>query len=673
MNQQPTKNAKGKRTPKSRKASDDKAPRGKAAGGKVKEETHAFQAEVSKLLHLMVHSVYSNQDIFLRELISNAADACERLRYRALSEPGLLGDDANFRVTLSANTTAQILQITDNGCGMSRDELAENLGTIARSGTRAFLDNLGDNGEGSALIGQFGVGFYSAFMVADEVTVVSRAAGSKEVWRWRSDGKGAFTINPLEASDPLAPARGTIVTLHLSKDRETYAEASTVERIVREYSAHVPVPIFLLGEQTTAEEGGASEKQLADGSALWRKSRSEISSEEYKEFYSHVSGQFDQPAQTIHYRAEGRQEYSVLAFIPAIKPFDLFDPSRKGRVRLYVRRVFIADDVELLPAWLRFVRGVVDSEDLPLNLSREMLQDNPVLEAIRSGFTNRMVSELKKSADNDRQAYENFWDNFGAVLKEGLYEDMERRDKLLELALFQTTGEAGKDSSWRQLSEYVADMKANQTQIFYATGASKEAILASPHLEGYRKRGIEVLMLFDPVDAFWVQMMPNFDGKPFQSITQGNAALDRVDDDQDDKTDDDNNKDEDKSAAPLEKLIERAKEQLADKVSDVRSTGRLAQSPVCLVAADHGPDRQLEKLLSRQQGGGPAAAPILEINPEHGLIRKIAAELDKDKDAACGDILLMLYDQARILDGEAPVDPADFSKRLNRMMESTLK
>jgi molecular chaperone HtpG len=630
-------------------------------------ENHTFQAEVSRLLHLMVHSVYSNKDIFLRELVSNAADACERLRHAAVTAPELVRDDPDFEIRLEIDKEAGRLVVADNGSGMTRDELVSNLGTIARSGTRAFMDKLGEARDGSALIGQFGVGFYSAFMVADRVDVVSRAAGSDEIWRWTSDGLGTFTVEPVAADDPQVPARGSRVILTLKEDAGDYARPETIERIVRAYSAHVPVPITL---SVVGEE--AEPRRLADGNALWARPKSEIGEEEYKEFYGHVSGQYDDPALTLHYRAEGRHEYSVLLFLPSMKPFDLFNPDRKGRVKLYVRRVFIADDVDLLPAWLRFVRGVIDSADLPLNLSREMLQHNPVLDAIRKGVTNRIVSELQKLADNDREAYLTVWENFGAVLKEGLYEDFERREKLMGLARFRSS--TGGDE-WRSLADYVAAMKENQTQIFYATGSSREAIASSPQLEGFRARGVEVLDLDDPVDAFWVQTAEGFEGKPFQSVTQGSAALDAMplaeerkdagDGDADDKT---------TQKADIGLVTAFLKETLGDKVSDVRVSSRLSESPVCLVAPEGGPDRQLEKLMSRQQGALPGMfAPVLEFNPGHALLVGLSARLSAAGDKAeLEDYAWLLLDQAAILDGELPVDAASFARRMAMVMRKGL-
>ncbi|WP_291747753.1 molecular chaperone HtpG [Bauldia sp.] len=618
-------------------------------------ETLRFEAEVTRLLSLMVHSVYSNRDVFLRELISNAADACEKLRMMALEQPELLGDDPDFKIVLSADHDGGTLVIEDNGIGMDRDELVGNLGTIARSGTRAFLEGAA-GGEGSALIGQFGVGFYSAFMVASSVEVVSRQAGSAEAWRWWSDGTGTFQLEPVPIEE--APARGTRVLLTLKDDAKTYAEQATIERVVAEYSAHVPVPIWLrIGGD------GVGEKTLADGSALWRKSKSAVGDSEYAEFYGHVSGQYDEPALTIHYKAEGRHEYSVLLFVPSMRPFDLFDPERRGRVRLYVRRVYITDEAAILPGWLRFVRGVIDSEDLPLNLSREMLQKNPILEAIGKGVTSRILAELDKLAESDGETFEKVWTSFGAVIKEGLYEDAERRDGIYRIARFRTT----RGDGWRSLADYIADLRPNQTAIYYALGDDLDAIKASPQLEGFAKRGIEVLLLSDPVDAFWVRTALGYDGKPFQSVTQGAADLDKV------PVAEGEAETEAASDSAVATLAALFKQTLGERVSDVRASSRLTSSPVCLVAGEAGPDRQLEKILSAQNQAMPRGAPILELNPGHALIKGLA-----EKAAAGGktetleDAAVLLYGEARILDGEAPENPADHVARVGKLLAAAL-
>ncbi|TCU52285.1 molecular chaperone HtpG [Novosphingobium sp. PhB57] len=621
----------------------------------IAPETRAFEADVSKLLHMMVHSVYSDRDVFLRELISNAADACEKLRYEAIAEPLLLGEDPQPRITVTLDKEAGTLTIADNGIGMTAADMGETLGTIARSGTKAFMDRLSaEKGtEGQQLIGQFGVGFYSAFMVADKVEVVSRRAGETQAATWSSDGLGTYTIAPADPAQ--APTRGTRVTLHLLEDAATYAERYNIERIVKAQSGHVPVPIFI--EEAGSEEEAA---QVADGAALWTKSRSEISEEDYIDFYRSAAGQFDKPALTLHYRAEGRHEYSVLTFIPESKPFDLFDADRGGRIKLYVRRVFITDEAEILPRYLRFVRGLVDSADLPLNMSREMIQDSPVLAAIQKGVSNRVLSELEKLAAAEPERYQAIWDNFGSVLKEGLYEDFARRETLLGLARFKTTASEGQ---WRSLEDYVGSLKENQTAIFYAVGNDIERIANSPQLEGFKARGIEVLLLPDQVDSFWTTMGADYKGKPFKSVTQGAADLSLIPLAQGSSEPEDIGED-------LAGFIAFAKEALGDQVSDVRVSDRLTTSAVCIVAPDNAMDLQLEKMLASAGRAPERAKPVLEVNAGHALIAKLArtdAGADERRDLA-----FLLLDEARIAEGEAPADPRAFAQRLERLMTRTL-
>jgi molecular chaperone HtpG len=621
----------------------------------IAPETRAFEADVSKLLHMMVHSVYSDRDVFLRELISNAADACEKLRYEAIAEPLLLGEDPQPRITVTLDKEAGTLTIADNGIGMTAADMGETLGTIARSGTKAFMDRLSaeKGAEGQQLIGQFGVGFYSAFMVADKVEVVSRRAGETQAATWSSDGLGTYTIAPADPAQ--APTRGTRVTLHLLEDAATYAERYNIERIVKAQSGHVPVPIFI--EEAGSEEEAA---QVADGAALWTKSRSEISEEDYIDFYRSAAGQFDKPALTLHYRAEGRHEYSVLTFIPESKPFDLFDADRGGRIKLYVRRVFITDEAEILPRYLRFVRGLVDSADLPLNMSREMIQDSPVLAAIQKGVSNRVLSELEKLAAAEPERYQAIWDNFGSVLKEGLYEDFARRETLLGLARFKTTASEGQ---WRSLEDYVGSLKENQTAIFYAVGNDIERIANSPQLEGFKARGIEVLLLPDQVDSFWTTMGADYKGKPFKSVTQGAADLSLIPLAQGSSEPEDIGED-------LAGFIAFAKEALGDQVSDVRVSDRLTTSAVCIVAPDNAMDLQLEKMLASAGRAPERAKPVLEVNAGHALIAKLArtdAGADERRDLA-----FLLLDEARIAEGEAPADPRAFAQRLERLMTRTL-
>jgi len=615
-------------------------------------EKHVFEADVAKLLHLMVHSVYSDKNVFLRELISNAADACEKLRYEAIVAPELLGSDPAPRITLTLDEEKARLIVEDNGIGMSRDELVESLGTIARSGTRAFMERIeaAQGKEGAQLIGQFGVGFYSAFMVADNVDVVSRRAGSDKAWHWTSDGKGSYTVSSIEPAE--APARGTRITLHLKDDAKTYTSRWTVERIVKDQSGHVPVPISIV------EKPGAKPAQVADGTALWTKQKSEISKDDYTDFYRGVSGHYDEPALTVHFRAEGRHEYTALAFVPGSKPFDLFDPDRKGRMKLYVKRVFITDEAELLPRYLRFARGLVDTADLPLNVSREMIQESPLLANIRKGLTNRLLTGIEKLAESDADGFTKLWENFGSVIKEGIYEDFERRSQLLALSRFRTTAE----DKPRALSDYLKDMKEGQAAIYYLTGDSLAQLQASPQLEGFRARGIEVLLLTDPVDSFWVTTAPDFEGKPFKSITQGAADLAGI------------AKDESAAAEAnpsMTEFVAFAKTTLGDVVSDVRTSDRLTESAVCLVAPEHGPDLQLQKML---QGAGRVegrAKPILEINPAHALIAALAAAPAEDEGFR-QDAVKLLFDEARVLDGDKPQDPRAFAERLSRLFARAL-
>ncbi len=482
-------------------------------------ERHVFQADVARLLHLMVHSIYSERDIFLRELISNAADACEKLRYEANSNPSLLSDGDPFAIRVAINSEASTLTVEDNGIGMSRDDLASALGTIANSGTRAFLERVkGAEAAAAELIGQFGIGFYSAFMVADEVVVETRRAGQDQAWRWRSDGKGDYEIATMDVER--APLHGARVILHLNAECKAYLEPHKVEQIISEHSSAVATPIDLI------DKPGAESRRISEGAALWARNKTEITTDQYKEFYQALAGQFDEPALTIHWRAEGRAEYSVLAFVPGSRPFDLFDPARKGRAKLYSRRVLISRDADLLPGYLRFVRLVIDLPDLPLNVSREMVQESHLFGAIKKGVVNRLLQDISKLAESDPEKFSELWKNFGPVLKEGLYEDPERRDVLLKLARFSTTAEK---ATKRSLADYVAALRPNQTAIYYIAGEGAERLAASPQLEGFRARGVEVLLLSDPVDAFWAQSAVGYEGKPFKSVTQGAADIKSID------------------------------------------------------------------------------------------------------------------------------------------------
>ncbi|MBR0874307.1 molecular chaperone HtpG [Bradyrhizobium tropiciagri] len=606
-------------------------------------ETQPFQAEVAELLHLMVHSVYSETDIFLRELISNASDACDKLRYQAIAHPELITDGAPPEIRIAPDKTANTLTVADTGIGMDRQELIDNLGTIARSGTKSFLSKLTEAKDGANLIGQFGVGFYAAFMVAEKIVVTSRRAGSDEVWVWTSAGGSGFEIAPASEEAAARVARGTEIVLHLKPDAAKYLEAYEIERIVREYSDNIQFPILLV-------PGEGEPRQINSASALWQRSKSELKPEDYAQAYKQIAGAFDEPAMTLHYRAEGRQSYAVLLFAPSQKPFDLFQVERKGKVKLYVRRVFIADDAELLPAYLRFIRGVIDSEDLPLNISREMLQNNPQLAQIRRAVTGRVIGELETLGEKDQDAFAKIWDAFGPVIKEGLYEDFERREKLLALSRFTTT--SGEN---RTLKQYVDDLKPNQTEIYYLVGDSIERLKSNPKLESARARGIEVLLLTDPVDAFWTSAPLDFGGKPLKSLSQGDIDFGLIP-----LTDTDEKKDE--PAADAATTIAIVKDALGERVSDVRASQRLTASASCLVAGGDARDRALERLLA-QQNRGEITRPILEINLRHPLVAALAADTDQAK-----DLSLLLFEQAQILDGEIPDDPAAFAGRLNQLV-----
>lgn len=639
-------------------------------------QTHAFQADVARLLDLMVHSVYSERDIFLRELVSNSADACEKLRHEALADPALTGDSSSFLIIVSLDKAKRTLTVTDNGIGMSKEELTTSLGTIARSGTRAFLQKLRADAKedapvGSDLIGQFGIGFYSAFMVADHIDVDSRRAGTSEAYRWSSDGKGSFSVVPLGLEE--APARGTKVVLHLNEASDEYLDSYRVEKTLRDYSSAIAVPVDLveLGQEADPEkpqeklqekpqEKLNEPRRITDGSALWTKPKSAVSEDDYTEFYRNLAGQFDKPALTLHWRAEGRHEYSVLAFIPGSRPFDLFEPARKGRGKLYVRHVLIAQDAEILPGWLRFVRLVVDSADLPLNMSREMIQASPVYAAIKKAVSNRVVQELTKLSESDPEAYAQVWEHFGAVMKEGLYEDPERRDALFKLARFTTSPyPEGK----RSLADYVAALRPNQTAIYYLLGEEVKRLNVSPQLEGFRSRGIEVLLLSDPIDAFWISTAAGYDGKPFKSVSQGAADIKSIALEE--------GKEAPAVAPPsgqLASLFALMKQELSEVVDDVRASDRLSESPACLIAPDHGMDRRLERMLAEHGQLGGLSKPVLEINPTHPLVAALAERVGQADKATLDDIVWLLFDEARLMEGEKPQDASGFAARLTRVL-----
>lgn len=604
-------------------------------------ERHEFGAEVGRLLDLVVHALYSDREIFLRELVANSADAMDRRRFEALTDAAsALPADAKVRIV--PDKAARTLTISDAGIGMTKAELAQNLGTIARSGTRAFSQTLGEAKpeDKPSLIGQFGVGFYSAFMVADRVTVTSRRAGSDEAWCWASEGQGSYTLEPATRPEP-----GTDIVLHLKEDADEYLESYRLDHVVRKWADHITVPIAIRDEE-------GKEENANQGTALWRKPKSEISEEQYSEFYRHVGMNFDKPYATLHWRAEGALEFTALLFIPGMKPFQAVEGERASKVRLHVRRMFITDEAELLPSWLRFVQGVVDTEDLPLNVSREMLQATPVLTKIRRAVTGRVLTELTNRA-KDAEGYTPFWENFGPVLKEGIYEDHERRAEIAPLLRFHSSAVDG----WTSLPDYVARMKDGQEAIYYLVADDADALKKSPQLEGFRARGIEVLLLSDHVDAFWPEALGRFDDKPLRSVTQGTIDLSSFAAEGE----------AGEAPAASDSLVAALKAALTGEVSDVRATDRLVDSAVVLSASGSGPDLQMQRLL-RRAGRGGGSLPVLEINLRHPLLRSLGtrAEAGEDLAEAAGTLL----DLARVQDGDTPRDPVAFAQKMAAALSS---
>ena len=600
------------------------------------EEKHDFGAEVGRLLDLVVHSLYSEREIFLRELVANAADAMDRRRFESLTDSAL-APPAEAKVRIVPDKQSRTLLIADDGIGMGRQELIDNLGTIARSGTRAFGAALASAKpeERPSLIGQFGVGFYSAFMVADRVEVTSRKAGSEEAFIWASDGAGQFTIAPATRETP-----GTDVVLHVKSDAEEFLDPMRLEAIVRKWADHVTLPI------TIARDG--KDLPANEGTALWRKPRAEVSEQSYNEFYRHLGLMFDTPWATLHWKAEGMLEFFALLFIPGMKPFEPIEGDRDSHLRLHVRRMFITDKADLLPSWLRFVQGVVDTEDLPLNVSREMLQTTPVLGRIRKSLVGRVLSELKNRA-KEADDYGKFWDDFGPVLKEGVWEDAEHRAEIAPLLRFRSSSQEG----WTSLPDYLTRMQADQDTIYYLAGDNADALRASPQLEGFRAKGIEVLFLADPIDAFWPDRLDSFEGKSLKSITQASAEFHQAADQPD-----------------ISPLLSALKQALGDGVSDVRSTGRLTDSAVVLAAGEKGPDLQMQRLMRRAGRAMMPAAPVLEVNPRHKLIEALTAKLADE--TLIAEAARTLLDLARVQEGDLPRDPAQFARRVTSLLGSSL-
>ncbi|MDX2220971.1 MAG: molecular chaperone HtpG [Burkholderiales bacterium] len=619
------------------------------------KETLSFQTEVKQLLQLMIHSLYSNKEIFLRELISNASDAADKLRFEAVTQPGLLESDADLKVRVSVDKAARTLTITDNGIGMSRDEVIANIGTIARSGTREFFKTLtGDQAKDAHLIGQFGVGFYSAFIVADKVTLVTRRAGlsATDAVRWESDGTGEFTLEPVEKA-----SRGTEITLHLKEGDDGFLDDWRVKSVIRKYSDHIQIPVVMKGEGESAED-----ETVNRASALWTRPRNEITAEQYEEFYKHVAHDWEKPLAWSHAKVEGKQEYTQLLYIPGRPPFDLFDRDRKHGVKLYVRRVFIMEDAEqLLPRYLRFVKGVVDSNDLPLNVSREILQESRDVDAIRAGCTKKvlgLLEELANSADAaDKEKFATFWKSFGRVFKEGLAEDPANRERIAKLCRFASTAVEG-DEQGTGFADYVARMKPGQDKIYYVTGDSLSAARNSPHLEVFRKKGVEVLLFTEPVDEWWLGTFEEFEGKKLVSVAKGDLDLGALADESEKRA-------QEAVAEELKPLVEKIQTSLGERVKAVRVTHRLTESPACLVVDEHELSGNLERLLKAAGQKVDRTAPILEINPDHPLIKRLKSDLESQQ---FGDWSLVLFDQALLAEGGQLDDPAGFVKRLNALI-----
>ena len=628
------------------------------ANSQAARETLGFQTEVKQLLQLMIHSLYSNREIFLRELISNASDACDKLRFEALNNAGLFEDDSELKIRIAFDKEAKTLTVTDNGIGMSRDEVIANLGTIAKSGTREFFSQLsGDQQKDANLIGQFGVGFYSSFIVADRVSVLTRRAGEQagQGVRWESDGGGEFTLEMVDKA-----ARGTEITLHLRADQEDLADAWKLRSIIRKYSDHIVQPILMKKQEWDKE---SNEQKLTDedetvnqASALWARPKSDISDEQYQEFYKHVGHDFEPPLAWTHARVEGRQEYTQLLYLPAHAPFDLWDRKTRHGIKLYVRRVFIMDDAEqLLPVYLRFVRGVVDSNDLPLNVSREILQESRDIEAIRAGCSKKILSLLEDLAANDKDKYTTFWKEFGRVLKEGIGEDFANKERIAGLLRCASTHSDTPDETV-SLADYMARMKEGQEKIYFVTAESFNAAKNSPHLEIFRKKGIEVLLFSDRVDEWVLGNLSEFSGKSLQSVAKGGLDLGVLEDAAE-------KAEQEKESGEFKELLEKIQASLGERVKEVRVTHRLTDSPACLVADDHDIGGNLARILKAAGQSAPAGKPILEINPKHPVVQRLKSESERFDDWAA-----VLFDQAMLAEGGSLDDPAGFVRRINQLM-----
>ncbi|ADJ63311.1 molecular chaperone HtpG [Herbaspirillum seropedicae] len=628
----------------------------------TEKQTMGFQAEVKQLLQLMIHSLYSNKEIFLRELVSNASDAADKLRFEAINNASLFEDDPELKIRISFDKAARTITISDNGIGMNREEAISHLGTIAKSGTKEFFSRLsGDQQKDAALIGQFGVGFYSGFIIADRITVETRRAGTpaSEGVRWESEGAGDFSIEQIDK-----PRRGTDIILHLREGEDEFLSSWQLKSIIRKYSDHISLPIQMNKEEWDEEKKETVQKDeletVNQASALWTRSKSEITPEQYEEFYKHVSHDFGAPLAYTHNRVEGRSEYTQLLYIPARAPFDLWDRNKRGGIKLYVKRVFIMDDAEqLMPVYLRFVKGVIDSADLPLNVSREILQESRDVRAIRDGSAKRVLSLLEELANSDEQAqkdkYSTFWTEFGQVLKEGVGEDAANKERIAKLLRFASTHNDS-DVQNVSLADYVGRMKEGQDKIYYVTAETWQAAKNSPHLEIFRKKGVEVLLLTDRVDEWMLSFLTDFDGKELASVAKGGLDLGKLENE-------DEKKQHEETQAEYKDLVEKMKTALADKAKEVRVTFRLTDSPACLVADENELSGNLVRMLKAAGQAAPESKPTLEINPDHPLVQRL-----KYEEARFDDWSHILYDQALLAEGGALADPASFVKRLNDML-----
>ncbi len=619
-------------------------------------ENRAFEADTSKILDIVIHSLYSNREIFLRELISNASDALDKRRFLASTNQSMQASQ-ELQIQIKSDKKAKILTISDNGVGMDSDDLVSSLGTIARSGTKNFIEQLESSKQNDenklSLIGQFGVGFYAAFMVAETVDVISRKVGSDKAYKWHSDGSNGYSLDDAERGE-----EGTDVILHLKKDAKEFLEEQRISYMVKKYSDHLSAPIYW--------QDGEASTMLNSASAIWTRPKSEITEEQYNSFYQQASSAYDTPYLTMHNVTEGVTNFTSLLFIPSTRPMDLFNPERKSRLQLYINRVFITDECEeLVPNWLRFVRGVVDTPDLDLNVSREMLQQVPAINKIKKTIIRRVLSELKKQAGKKQEEYQKFWLDFGLVIKEGLYEDQEFREKILELCRFYSC----RKGDYISLAQYVSEMKEKQEEIYYLSSETVEQAEMSPHIEGFKARDIDVIVLSDPIDEFWLPLVPDFEGKKFKSASRGALDLDKFESENSEK----------KKADPskFDLLIARIKTNLGEKISDVRLSSTLTESPVCLVADEGGMDIQMERLMKAHNRDFQGAPRILEINPDHELVialNKLADAKSSSKESELvDDAALLLFDQAQIIEGRMPADLTAFSKRMTRIMSFSLK